>query len=143
VIASSAHDEPARPGRPMLGAREIRPGLALFIDADVLVAAGASFTGQEHGRAHGPHYFVCIAAGDEASEWVATSSNPALGRILIRRKSGHPGWVSRPSYADLWQVWTATNDTVGRAAVAAGDASAPGGRHLAALRFLFDARVAV
>ena len=126
----------------MLDAREIRPGLALFLDPDFLLARGASYTGQEQGRVRGPHYFVCVSVVGDASEWVATSSHPALGRILIRRKSGHPGWVKPPSYADLWQVWTATNDAVTRAALAAGDASAPGARNLAALRFLFDARCA-
>lgn len=110
----------------MLDRREIRPGLALFMDAEALVAAGASYTGQEYGRAHGPHYFVCIALGPDVSDWVATSSHPALGRILVRSKSGHPGWVSRPTYADLWQVWTATSDAVRHAAVAGGDASERG-----------------
>ncbi len=125
----------------MFDVREIRPGLALFMDADVLVAAGASCTGQQQGRANGAHYFVCVAAERDVSDWVATSSHPGVGRVRVRSKSGHPGWVSRSTYADLWQVWTATDDVVRRAALAAGDASERGWRNLAALRCLFDARI--
>jgi hypothetical protein len=111
---------------------ELLRGLALHLDARVLVANGATFTGGVIGRAYGRHYFVYLGA----DLWLATSSQAATGRVQIHRKFGQDrGWRDRPTYADMWQVWTIPFEAV-RLAALVSDRSQRGRRNYANLECL-------
>ena len=96
---------PFERGRQVLDPFDIRPGLAAFLDPNELLRARATCTSPD-GRASTPHYFICVAVRGTESDWMATSSHPAPGRVLVQRKWGHPSWVQPDTYADVYQVWT-------------------------------------
>ena len=91
---------------------EVRQGLALYLDPSLLLANDAGFTGGRRGRARGLHYFLCLSVEGRQTDWVATSSRPAVGRARLLRKWGNRSWVEGDSYADQWQVWTVDIDVV-------------------------------
>jgi len=114
---------------------EIRPGLAAFLDPDEFLRARATCTSLG-GRATTPHYFICVAVRGTESDWMATSSRPGPGRVLVRRKWGHPLWVEPDTYADIYQVWTTEAWVVRAASVI--DRSRRTQRNSASLDFLYD-----
>lgn len=119
----------------MLDPFEIRPGLAAFLDPAELQRSGATCTCRK-GRATTPHYFICVAVRGTESDWVATSSQWAPGRVQVTRKWGHLLWVQPDTFADIYQVWTAPAWVVRVASVI--DHSRRTQRNFASLDFLYD-----
>lgn len=119
----------------MLDPFELRPGLVAFLDPDEFLRAGARCT-SPGGRAFTPHYFICVAVRGTESDWMATSSRPGPGRVLVDRKWGHPAWVHPDTYADIYQVWTVEAWVIRVASVA--DRSRRLQRNSASLDFLYD-----
>ena len=115
----------------LLKRSEVRSGLVLFMDPNVLVDEGAVLGG--FGRPiDTPHYFICIATDGSTSSWVAASSHNGPCRLPVTRKSGHPGWVGRATFVVPFHVWTAPFEAVALASAGV-DFSVPGLRNLAAV----------
>lgn len=119
----------------MLDSFEIRPGLAMVLDPGSMPSAEDACT-DPRGRVPGPHFFICVEVRGSVSEWVATSSRAARGRVMVRRKWGHPFWVLPDTFADIFQVWTLEVETVRRASNV--DRSRRTQRNYASLDFLYD-----
>ena len=117
----------------MLRPSEIRPGLAVFMDPDALLDAGAVVDGAGPVVADA-HYFVCIAVHGTTSEWVVATSHNGPGRLPIRRKVGHPGWVRCDSFVVPSQVWIFSIAAITKASAGL-DLSRPGARNLASLEW--------
>jgi hypothetical protein len=115
---------------------ELRPGLAMFLEPELMLASNATFSGGQAGRARRGHYFLYLGTSDAGTDWLATSSKPAQGRVEIRAKSGPRGaWRSNQTYADMWQVWTVQFEVVQRVALQC-DRSIRGQRNYADLECL-------
>jgi hypothetical protein len=103
---------------------EIRPGLVLLLDPDVLLAHGA--VPSIENRVKGMHFFVCTSVEDDGSTWTPTFSKFVPGRVSIppTSKIGHPKWTTGESFFELSEVWTnVTAVAVAVAADAANDLS--------------------
>lgn len=85
---------------------EVRPGLALHLDAEFLLHCGATFTGHPLRRAVGPHYFICKGVRGSVTQWCAASSKPGNERVRVTKKRGARCWTGRDTYAIPEQVWT-------------------------------------
>lgn len=119
----------------MLSSFEIQPGLAMVLDPGSMPLAKDACT-DPRGRVPGPHFFICVEVRGEISDWVATSSRSARGRVRVRRKWGHPTWVLSDTFADIFQVWTLELEVVRRASTL--DRSRRTQRNYASLDFLYD-----
>jgi hypothetical protein len=115
----------------MIAANEIQEGLVLYIEPDEFEAEGGVCTGAEKGRVQGSHFFVCIAANEEAGNWVPLFSVAGPYRDLVpyEEKLGHPNWCKSTTYFHMKQVWQAPHSAVVVASIAAGDLSRPGERN--------------
>jgi hypothetical protein len=115
----------------MLHRSEVRPGLVLFMDAAILLEQGAVAEGAGQ-PIDTPHYFICVSVESHRSSWIAVSSHNGPCRLPVVRKSGHPGWVCRPTFAVPFHLWTAGFEVLVQASAGL-DLSLPGLRNLAAL----------
>ena len=105
---------------------DLTVGLALFVDPDVLLAEGASYTGEETARIQGRHYFLCLECGDSEGRWLPLFSTHRFDRQeLVAAKTGHAGWTDKTSYFDPDQLWTVSHRAILHAARVAGDGSHP------------------
>jgi hypothetical protein len=115
----------------MIATHDIKEGLVLYLDPDEFEAEGGVCTGAGPGRVQGSHFFVCIAANEEAGNWVPLFSVAGPYRDLMpyEEKVGHPNWCKSTTYFHMKQVWQAPHFAVVAAAIAGGDLSRPGERN--------------
>lgn len=107
----------------MITEDEIGRELVLFLDPDVLEAAGATYTCSKPFRVVGGHYFLCIYADEEDGRWLPLYSAMGQGRkpLSMDGREGHPHWVEHPAHWHHRQVWWIKHSAVPAAADAAGD----------------------
>jgi hypothetical protein len=125
----------------MLERCDLRVGLALRLDPAFLLAARCEHTGQ---AVTSPHWFICTAVSGASSDWCATSSKPAMGRVPVLHKSGpSKTWVEGRTFVDVWQVWVVRWAAVPALQAAAwSDPSWRGHRNYASIDWATDLRVA-
>lgn len=79
---------------------EIRPGLVLFLDPEVL-ASSDRVTNTKDPRRFRSGPFVCLTAGEEESTWLPITTEERRERLLIPpewRSGGHPQWLRDPQF---------------------------------------------
>ncbi|MEM9173902.1 MAG: hypothetical protein AAGC67_01610 [Myxococcota bacterium] len=109
----------------MISANEIRDGLVLRLDPDELESRGGRCTGEPAYRVQGPHFFLCLAANEDASNWVPLFPDPGPRRDLLdnANKLGPLGWRGSETFFHTEQVWQAPPAAVVEAAIIGGDLS--------------------
>ena len=108
---------------------EITPGLALFLDPDVMEQEGATYTCPPKNRVRGKHYFLVaqVVEWRESAMLLPLYSNGGKFRSRLRNAamSGSNYWVSGTWHWDVRQVWLAPLKSIPLAALIAGDKSRP------------------
>lgn len=94
---------------------EVKPGLVVHLDTDILRAIGGSKTNAEKTNAQdravvGPHYFLILEVDTTLRQCLAVPlfSKPADGseRLDANLKSGEPDkWANEDSHFSKWQHW--------------------------------------
>jgi hypothetical protein len=115
-----------------LSGSEIKAGLVLHLDPDVLEVKGGTFTCKPVSRVQDGHFFVCLSTSDgEATTWLPLFSNPGDGReaLALTGRTGYPKWTRGTFYWHHDQVWAAPHEAVIAAAKAGGDMSRAGARN--------------
>jgi hypothetical protein len=115
-------------------AAEIRVGLVLHFDPEVLIQNGSTFSCGATERVTGAHFFACVArdARSKTGTWVPCFGETGTDRVQIppQEKSGHPKWTAASTYYHPAQAWTVPDAAVEPAARAGKDASRQGARNL-------------
>ena len=122
----------------MISAHEIRDGIVLRLDPDELESRGGRCTGDPNHRVQGPHFFLCLAANEEAGNWVPLFPDPGPRRDILdnANKLGPQGWRDSETFFHKEQVWQAPNAAVVEASIVGGDLSQANQRN-----FLNDAGI--
>lgn len=115
---------------PRVEPEEITPGLALFLDPDVLEQEGASYTCPPRNRVCGNHYFLVVQVvehRDAAMMVPLYSSGSHRCRIKLDNSAmtGSSYWTGGTWHWDTRQVWLAPTKTIPLSAQIAEDRSTP------------------
>lgn len=113
--------------------REIKKGIVLHLDPDVLESCGGVPTGRPECRVRGVHFFVCVRHLDGFGMWMPLFSEPGICRVELPAagRQGHFKWRTGTSHIHLKQAWSASDLAVVRAAHAGNELSRPGARNWA------------
>ena len=86
---------------------DVRRGLVLHLDPDILEREGAASNRHSQTRVRGLHWFVCLLVDRGDSIWTPLFSRPSSQRIEIPKaaKRGAFKWRSSTTYADPKQMW--------------------------------------
>jgi len=112
---------------------EIRPGLALHVDPDVMRHNGATITAVPECSASYKHrYFLCVASGPAKGWWTPLFSHYVICRGIIppKGKIGHPTWKGCDTFYHPQQLWLVSHEAIVAASIAGHDKSAPFQRNL-------------
>ncbi|MDD5556558.1 MAG: hypothetical protein PHN82_04815 [bacterium] len=107
-----------------ISADEIKEGLVLFLDPEILIAKGATCSVPDNYRARKSRPFLCIDADSSSGTCIPLYSSDAKGRGPIEEdsKEGDDIWIVSDSYYDTRQQWNAVaHETI--IAAARGDQS--------------------
>ena len=113
------------PSPPDLSLADLKAGLVLHLDPDVLESSGGTYGCAAEQRVQGHHFFLCIEASGQTGRWLPVYSGPGIDRTKLptRGRSGHPKWLNANAYYHVAQVWSAPCQAVIAAAIAGGDQS--------------------
>ncbi|SRR6266568_4652402 len=95
---------------------EIVPGLVLRLNADLLLASGATVS--PGAECHGLHWFLCFATRRSRGEWLPCFKEPGPGRqeLSVEIRSGIEEWLASSCFFNPEHVWSASHDAILRAA---------------------------
>ena len=97
-----------------LGKKELSAGLALVLDPDLLVRAGASHTARFGKRVRNEHRFLCLEHANGTGTWAPLFSSAGTRRVEvpIEGRIGEQRWRLGTFYLHLDQIWTAADDQI-------------------------------
>jgi hypothetical protein len=120
---------------------ELEPGIVVHLCPKTMLSLGGKVTGPPETWVVDVHFFLVLGADAKRCRLLPIYSQNGPGRKQIpteARRGGHPKWPEGPSYYHPVQVWTASRQSIVRAAHAGGDMSRSGSRGCIAEEFIPD-----
>lgn len=113
-------------------AAEMDVGTVLVLCPQTLLTLGGKPTGPSERWVVDHHFFLVLEADPKRCRLLPLYSNDGTGRaqIPIQGRSGHVKWTTGVWHYHPVQTWTASRQTIVRAADKAGDLSTKGNRNL-------------